>query len=64
MKKMSFLGDTLKCLRAFPEPVMQDIGYQLERVQFGFQPDDFKPMQSIGKGVEELRIWDNSGTIE
>ena len=26
------------------------------------QPDDFKPMPNIGKGVEEIRIWDGSGT--
>jgi phage-related protein len=31
-------------------------------VQRGEQPDDFKPMPSIGKGVEELRVWDDSGT--
>lgn len=27
----------------------------------GEQPDDFKPMPSIGKGVEEIRVWDDSG---
>jgi putative component of toxin-antitoxin plasmid stabilization module len=26
------------------------------------QSADFKPMPAIGKGVEELRIWDESGT--
>lgn len=31
-------------------------------MQRGEQPDDFKPMPSIGKGVEELRVWDDSGT--
>jgi phage-related protein len=31
-------------------------------VQRGEQPDDFKPMPSVGKGVEELRVWDDSGT--
>jgi len=40
----------------------QDAGYQLDKVQRGEQPDDFKPMPSIGKGVEEIRIWDESGT--
>ncbi len=25
------------------------------------QPDDFKPMPSIGKGVEEIRVVDSSG---
>lgn len=28
----------------------------------GIQANDFKPMPSIGKGVEEVRIWAESGT--
>ena len=62
MKLLQFLGDSLKCLREFPEDARHDAGYQLEKVQRGEQPDDFKPMPSIGKGVEELRVWDDSGT--
>jgi len=63
MKPLSFLGDSLKCLRAFPDDAKQDAGYQLDKVQQGQQPDDFKPMPSVGKGVEELRIWDEHGTF-
>jgi len=37
------------------------VGYQLDKVQRGHQPDDFKPMPSIGRGVEEIRVWDESG---
>ena len=33
----------------------------LDKVQRGEQPDDFKPMRSIGKGVEEIRDADDSG---
>ena len=62
MKPVRFLGDSLKCLREFPEDARQDVGYQLDKVQRGRQPDDFKPMPSIGRGVEELRVWDESGT--
>ncbi len=62
MKKIQFLGDSLKCLRDFPEDAKQDAGYQLDKVQRGEQPDDFKPMPSIGKGVEEIRVWDESST--
>ena len=36
-------------------------GYQLEQVQRGEQPDDFKPMPTVGKGVEEIRVTDESG---
>ena len=58
---MWFLGDSLKCLRDFPEDARQDAGYQLDKVQHGEQPDDFKPMPSIGRGVEEIRVRDDSG---
>ena len=61
MKPVRFLGDSLKCIRDFPEDAKHDSGYQLDKVQRGDQPDDFKPMPSIGKGVEEIRIWDDSG---
>jgi phage-related protein len=63
MKSVRFLGNSLKCLRDFPEDTKQDAGYQIDKVQRGEQPDDFKPMPSIGKGVEEIRIWDESGTF-
>ena len=62
MKPVRVLGDSLKRLPEFPEDARQDAGYQLEKVQRGDQPDDFKPMPAIGKGVEELQIWDESGT--
>lgn len=61
MKAVVFLGDSLKCLRDFPEDARHDAGYQLDKVQRGEQPDDFKPMPSIGKGVEEIRVRDDSG---
>lgn len=63
MKPVRFLGDSLKCLREFPVDARQDAGRQLDRVQRGKQPADFKPMPSIGKGVEEIRIWDDAGTF-
>ena len=52
MKSLRFLGDSLKCLRDFPEDARQNAGYQLDKVQRNEQPDDFKPMPTIGKGVE------------
>jgi phage-related protein len=56
------MGDSLKRLRQFPLNVRYDMGYQLDKVQRGEQPDDFKPIPSIGKGVEEIRVWDDTGT--
>lgn len=63
MKSVRFIGDWLKCLREFPVDARQDAGRQLDRVQRGKQPSDFKPMPSIGKGVEEIRVWDDTGTF-
>ena len=62
MKSIVFVGDSLKRLREFPEDARHGAGYQLDKVQRGQAPDDYKPMPSIGKGVEEIRIWDDSGT--
>jgi phage-related protein len=35
---------------------MREAGYQLERVQRGREPKQWKPMPSIGAGVTELKI--------
>ena len=62
LKKLRFLGNSHKCLQDFPAEVRREAGFQLDKVQRGEQPDDFKPMPVIGKGVEEIRLWDPSGT--
>lgn len=62
VKPICFLGNALECRREFPDDARQDAGFQLDQVQRGQQPRDFKPMPSVGKGVEELRVWDDSGT--
>ena len=61
MKPVRFLGDSLERLRDFPVDARQDAGYQLDKVQRGLMPDDFKPMPPVGKGVEEIRIRDDAG---
>jgi phage-related protein len=35
----------------------------LERVQRGLDPDDWKPMKTIGEGVREIRVRDASGAF-
>ena len=55
-KPVAFLGDSLKCLRDFPEDARRDAGRELVRVQEGRDPIDWKPMASIGKGVREIRV--------
>lgn len=61
MKPVWFLGDSRKALRDFPNEPRRDAGRQLQRIQNGAAANDFKPMPSIGKGVEEIRIRDASG---
>ena len=61
MKPVVFLGDSLAGLRAFPDRARRHAGFQLDRVQRGLEPDDWKPMSSIGPGVREIRVRDVSG---
>jgi len=61
MKPVWFLGDSRKALREFPQDARREAGYQLELVQLGLPAEDFKPMLPVGKGVEEIRIRDESG---
>ena len=63
IKPAEFLGDTLEILRAFPGKVRQDAGFQLDKVQRGEEPDDWKPMSIVGAGVKEIRIRDESGAF-
>jgi phage-related protein len=51
----------LEVIGSFPRGVRQDAGRQLAKVQKGNRPDRFKPMPEIGKGVEEIRVRDESG---
>lgn len=61
MRPVRFLGDSLQCLPKFPEDARHDAGFQLEKVQRGEQADDFKPIPAVGRGVEEIRVADESG---
>jgi phage-related protein len=63
LKPVEFAGDSLVRLREFPETARRSAGYQLDRIQRGLEPDDWKPMKAIGAGVRELRIRDRSGAF-
>ena len=60
-KRVVWLGSSKADLKAFPPAVMAAAGYQLYLVQCGLDPVDWKPMQSIGPGVREIRVRDLSG---
>lgn len=61
MKPIRFLGDSVERLRRFPEEARLQAGFQLWRVQQGERPGDFKPMPTVGPGVQEIRVRDSSG---
>jgi phage-related protein len=63
VKPIAFIGGALDELRNFPISARRDAGYQLDRVQRGLEPDDWKPMTSIGSGVREIRVRDESGAF-
>jgi phage-related protein len=62
-KLVEFRGSALDDLRTFPVSARRDAGYQLDQVQQGYEPDDWKPMSTIGKGVREIRIRDEAGAF-
>ena len=58
LKQVKWLGDSRERLRDFPDDPRREAGYQLERVQAGKDPADWKPMPSVGLGVKEIRVRD------
>ena len=62
-KPVEFRGSSLDELRAFPESARHEAGHQLDRVQQGYQADDWKPMPTVGAGVQEIRIRDAAGAF-
>ena len=60
-KPVEFLGDSLRELKLFPEGVRRQAGRQLDLVQQGKEPVDWKPMASVGSGVREIRLRDEHG---
>jgi phage-related protein len=55
-KLVIWLGDSRETIRGFPDDVRRIAGFQLPRVQRGLEPNDWKPMSSVGLGVQEIRI--------
>lgn len=62
-KPVEFLGTALDDLRAFPLAARREAGHQIDQVQHGLEPDDWKPMNTVGQGVREIRIRDVTGAF-
>jgi len=56
IKLVAWLGDSLDPVRDFPDEARGRTGFELWEVQQGNEPSDWKPMPSIGIGVNEIRV--------
>lgn len=63
MKVIEWLGSSRADVRAFPDDARIEAGWQLALVQRGDDPDDWKPMTTVGPGVREIRIREASGAF-
>ncbi len=63
MKPVQFLGDSLDRLRDFPDGARRQMGFQIERLQRGLDPNDWKPLKSVGPGIREIRVRDTAGAF-
>ena len=63
MKPVTFLGDSLEAVRKFPQGVRREAGLQLDRVQRSLMPENWKPMKTVGPGVNEIRVRDETGAF-
>ena len=56
MQPLRFIGSSLDDLRSFPAEARRQAGFELYSIQRGLEPSDWKPMNTIGSGVREIRI--------
>lgn len=63
MKSIVWMGSSKTDLLAFAPDARREAGYQLAKVQRGEEPGDWKPMSSVGTGVREIRIREQSGAF-
>jgi len=62
-KPIRFMGSAKDDLSAFPKSARNRAGHELFMVQIGRDPDDWKPMSTVGAGACEIRVRDESGTF-
>jgi len=63
MKRVRFVGSAKDDLSAFPKSARSRAGHELFMVQVGREPDDWKPMASVGPGACEIRVRDPAGAF-
>lgn len=60
-KEIRWVGSAYDDLVNFPDEPRRDAGFQLNKVQAGLEPEDWKPFDGVGSGTREIRIRDASG---
>ena len=60
-KLLIWLGNSLDSVRSFSAEARREAGHQLGLVQVGREPSDWKPMETVGAGVREIRIHAETG---
>lgn len=60
-KGFSFIGGSRKEILKLDETTRKRIGHQLDQVQQGLDPDDFKPRNDIGSGAMQISVNDENG---
>jgi phage-related protein len=60
-KPLQFMGTSHSDLKAFPDEARRDAGFNLNFVQRGLDPENWKPMKTVGVGVNEIRVRDATG---
>ena len=63
IKHERFVGSAKDDLSAFPKAARNRAGHELFMVQIGREPDDWKPMASVGPGACEIRVRDPAGVF-
>jgi phage-related protein len=54
-----FLPSLRDEVRSWPSEVREEVGRQLNKVEYGRHPVDFKPLTTVGPGVYEIRHSDD-----
>jgi phage-related protein len=60
-KDISWVGSSYDDLLDFPSESRKEAGFQLGLVQAGLDPLDWKPFDTLGAGVKEIRIKEANG---
>lgn len=55
-KDINWHGSSLSDLCMFPLDVRRDAGFQLDKVQHGYEPSDWKYVSCWGSGTIEIRL--------